>query len=241
MNEETTMLDIEIAGIGRVVKNDRANDAAVWASAREVLHGRRYGEAIVTAEWPSKIGDTVRLPLRITTNEIDGRTVAELFVHDVFLLFNLAAPGSFGGTIAIQGAGELTLDARVFEYAWARAESRVGALPLRDVVRWYDELNLGSDLATTPVAKALFHLLHLARCAEDELLSVMRLSQAAAALGIRHEEAFELLRGDIPVAHPAADNDELSLQWIDAADLAASAVVGAIQEQVRIRAPRASA
>lgn len=238
MNDETTMLDVEIAGIGRVVENRNANDAAVWASAGEVLRERRYGDVLVTAEWPAAIGDTVRLPLRIGTNEIDAREVAELFVHDAFLLFNLAAPGSFGGTIAIQGAGEFTLDARVFEYAWAKSDSRVGALPLHDVASWYDELNLGSDVATTPVAKALFHLLHLARSPEDELLSVMRLAQAAAALGIRQEETFELLRGDIPVAHPAAENDELSLQWIDAADLAASAVVGAIQEQVRIRALR---
>lgn len=239
MNDETTMLDVEIAGIGRVVENRNANDAAVWADARTVLRERRYDGVLVTAEWPvMEVGDTVRLPLRIARNEIDARTIAELFVHDAFLMFNLAAPGSFGGTIAIQGAGELTLDARVFEYAWAKSDSPVGALKLEDVARWYDELNLGNDVATTPVAKALFHLLHLARSPEDELLSVMRLSQAAAALGIRQEETFALLRGDIPVAHPAAENDELSLQWIDAADLAASAVVGAIQEQVRIRAPR---
>lgn len=236
MNDQTTMLDVEIAGIGRVVENRDANDAAVWASAREVLRARRYGDVLLTAEWPEEIGDTVRLPLRIGTNEIDARSTAELFIHDAFLLFNLSAPGSFGGTIAIQGAGEFTLDARVFEYAWATDDSGAGALPLAGVTSWYDGLNLGSGIATTPVAKALFHLLHLARSPEDELLSVMRLSQAAAALGIRHEETVELLRGEIPVAHPAAENDELSLQWIDAADRAASAVVGAIQEQVRIRA-----
>ena len=238
MNDETTMLDVEIAGIGRLVENRNANDAEVWASAREVLRERRYDDVTVTAEWPEEVGDTVRLPLRISTNGIDARAIAELFVHDVFLLFNLAAPGSFGGTIAIQGAGEFTLDARVFEYAWAKPESGVGALPLEDVASWYDSLDLGEDVAETPVAKALFHLLHLARSPEDELLSVMRLAQAAAALGISQQAAFELLRGDIPVAHPAAENDELSLQWIDAADLAASAVVEALQEQVRIRAPQ---
>jgi len=231
-----SLLDVEIGGIGRAVGSHGAvaedADREVWAAARKVLRERRYGHAVVTAEWPEVVRDTIRIPLTITADEREAITIAELFVHDVFLILNLAAPGSFSGTIAIQGAGEFHLDARVFEYAWATSPTTVGVLPLAEVGEWYDR-------AAARFEKALFHLLHLARAAEDELLSVIRLSEAAKALDIRGLSVFRLRDGEIPAIHPVAENDDVSLQWIDAADLAASAVVGALQEQVRIRPLRA--
>jgi hypothetical protein len=242
MNEY--LLDAEISGIGRVVGDlgTRADDAdaRVWAEAAEVLRERAYEGARVIAEWPPRAGDSdsIRLPLTIAgvANRGDAESIAELFLYDVFLLFNLAAPGSFGGTVSLSTRNEITLNAWLFEYAWVAAqrsgESRIEALPLRDVVGWYD----GED----PAAKeALLHLLHLARGPEDEVLSIVRLAQAAQRLGVGDRKLFELrdriARGQVPVSHPLDADEETSLEWIDAADRAASAVVGAIQGRVRSR------
>lgn len=216
-----TLLDVEIR-IGEPELLDRE----VWSRATTVLRERMCAGVRVAVEWPERIdGETVRLPLRIAADARDAVSIAERFVHDLYLLFNLASPGSFGGTIGIQGAGEFLLDARVFVYA----RQRTGTVRLEDVVRWYD---------LEGQHRALFHLLHLAGAPEDELLSVVRLADAAKSLGIEGLKVFALLAGELPVAHPLDENDELSLEWIDAADEAASAVVGALQEQVRIRAPQ---
>src|SRR4051812_22768570 len=106
MNE--VLLDAEIAGIGRAVelgaKAEEA-DREVWRSAAEVLGRRAYRGAEVTADWAAvREGTTIRLPLQIVGD--DPLWYAELYLHDVFLMFNLAAPGSFGGTISLTGAGD---------------------------------------------------------------------------------------------------------------------------------------
>src|SRR5262245_57248805 len=114
-------LDADISGIGRVVELGRAAEDAdrkVWESVAEVLGERTYRDARVVAEWSQAIGQgAMRLALRIEAD--DPACYAELFFHDVFLMLNLAAPGSFGGTISLVGAHDFTLDARLFEYAWA--------------------------------------------------------------------------------------------------------------------------
>lgn len=249
-----TLLDVEIR-IGEPELIDRE----VWSRATTLLRERTCAGVRVAVDWPERVdGETVRLPLRIAADARDAVSIAERFVHDAFLLFNLASPGSFGGTIGIQGAGEFLLDARVFVYA----RQDTGTVRLEDVVRWYDAAYGGRparnpagvspggnpvgpghdaprDAGGTPaVRNALFHLLHLAGAPEDELLSVVRLADAAKSLGIGGLKVFELLAGELPAGHPLDENDELSLEWIDAADEAASAVVGALQEQVRIRAPQ---
>lgn len=226
MNEY--LLDAEIGGIGRVVEVGREveqADRAVWREAAEVLRERAYGRARIRAEWPERgERDTLRVPLRM-----QGEDVAELFFHDAFLLFNLAVPGSFGGTIGLKDGYEFTLDARLFEYAWATAPSLIGTRPLREVLAWYDQADEAS-------LKALMHLLHLSRNPEDEVLSIVRLAQAAAALGVGEPILFDLrdalVNDHAPVAHPLDDDERESLARLDIADRTAAAVVAAIQRRV---------
>lgn len=242
MNEY--LLDAEIGGIGRVVGDlgAAADDAdrRVWREAAVVLRERTYEGVRVTAEWPERgEGESIRLPLTIAgvDNRNDAESIAELFLYDVFLLLNVAAPGSFGGTISLSTRNEVTLNAWLFEYAWVAArrsgEARIEPLPLRDVVAWYD----GEDAAAK---EALLHLLHLARGPEDEVLSIVRLAQAAQRLGAGESRLFELrdriARGEVPVSHPLTEDEETSLEWIDAADRAAGAVVSAIQDRIRAAA-----
>lgn len=234
------LLDAEIAGIGRAVELGAMAEEAdreVWGSAGEVV-GRRGG---VTADWGAvRRAETIRLPLRIVAD--DPAWYAELYLHDVFLMFNLASPGSFGGTVSLAGAGDFTLDQRLFEYAWSIAARgrgpRIESLPLARVAAWYDGQRLDpSRAANTPIARALFHLLHLARSAEDEVLSVVRLAQAAEALGLSDAMLFAMrdavVRADAPVSHPALEDDERSLQRIEVADNAAAAVTAALQALIR--------
>lgn len=187
-----------------------------------VLRERSYGATRVTWTTPFEV-------------EVDGdESLAARFFHDVFLIRNLAEPGSFGGTIAIlPGGEEVTLSPRVFEYG------RGAVLPLEDVVKWYDSLRIGAeDVATEGVVKALFLLLHLARRDEDETVAVVRLAQALEALEAALPEEVREMRdaivhGSAPVVHPLADEDEVTLRVLDAADAAAAAVVQELQRRIR--------
>jgi hypothetical protein len=234
------LLDAEIAGIGRAVELGAAAEEAdrlVWESAAEVLGERVYRDARVTVDWTAvRRSETARLPLRVVAD--DPLWYAELFLHDVFLMFNLAAPGSFGGAVAIVGGAQFTLDQRLFEYAWAMGERRIEFIPLPRVAAWYDALRIEpARAASTPATRALFHLLHLARNPEDDVLSIIRLAHAAEALGTGDQMLFELrnavLRADAPVLHPAVDDDERTLQRVDIADAAAAAVIAALQKLIK--------
>lgn len=194
----------------------------------------------------------------------DVVSFVELFFHDAFLLLNLAVPGSFGGVIVTLADGwhhasEVALSARLFEYAWATASRNgrpsIEPLPLADVVRWYDALETGTQqLATASVNKALFVLLHLAQAEENESMSILRLGQALEALfgGVSSQAPNEALprffelrdaivHGTAPVLHPMADDalddriDDASIELVNAADLASSVIVGAIQDRIRNR------
>ncbi|HKR66959.1 MAG TPA: hypothetical protein VJZ00_24745 [Thermoanaerobaculia bacterium] len=215
------------------------------AAPHEVVRERVYGNVQVTATWPDVL-TTRELRVAIEVNgDVDRRDApayVELFFHDVFLLLNLASPGSFAGTISITGGEfrvrELTFDARCFASA--------PSLPLANVVARYDSLRLGTrQIAGTPETIALFELLHLARTAEDEETSIVRLSRAAEALLGRPESLrrlFELrdeiARGRTVVFHPMQDDaldprvEDATRKWIEVADAAAAAVVGALRARV---------
>lgn len=216
----------------------------------DVVPERGYGSVRVTAEWPADLATTelrVALAVRGDLVERDAPAYVELFFHDVYLLLNLASPGSFGGTIAITDGElrtrELTLDARVFACA-----APLATLPLADVVRWYDGLQLGTQqLATDGVAKALVQLLHLARGPEREEESILRLATAADALvgqSPAPRRLFELrddiAYGRIPIIHPMHDDgldprvEDATLEWIEVADAAAQVVIGALQQRVKV-------
>jgi hypothetical protein len=263
----TYHFDADISGMGRGIVIDGAAgaDAEAWRSAPRVLRERAYrtneGLVRVRAAWPELVDvPSLRVPLEVVDESghlapHDLPAYVELFFHDVYLIFNLAAPGSFGGAIAISGGeyrtSEIVLDPRVFAYAWATAARNgrpsIAALPLADVARWYDTLRLGTQqLATSGVAKALFHLLHLARSAESEPMSILRLAHAVEVLSDAPNDLQRLFdlrdafaRGTAAIIHPMHDDAldarvaEASLAWIDAADHAASIVVSALQGEVR--------
>lgn len=217
----------------------------------DVVRERVYGGVRVRAEWPAKLAaPEVRVGLQVR-GDLDARDApayVELFFHDLFLLLNLASPGSFGGTISITGGSfrvrELSFDPRVFAYAAPAA-----SLPLADVVRWYDGLNLGTQqIATNGVATALMQLLHLARGAECEEDSILRLAIAADAVVEKTSVPRRLfeLRDDIalgraPVFHPMHDDaldprvEDATREWIEVADATAGLVIGALQQRVLSR------
>ena len=213
------------------------------AALRERVYRTAAGMVRVGVQWP-KVTDAPSL--RIGVSVLDAReggdprdvpAFVELFFHDAFLILNLASPGSFGGVIATAGGEyrvrEFSLDSHVFDVA----EERV---PLADVVRWYDELKMDvRQVAETPVQKALFHLLHLARTPQSDWLTVLHLAHAADALNVRSEELYELLEticgGAAPVLHPMhydaldARVEEGELEIADAIDVAAKSIVKALQ------------
>jgi hypothetical protein len=211
----------------------------------DVVRERVYGAVRVTAEWPETLATPVIRVAVEVSGDVDRRDApayAELFFHDVFLLLNLAAPGSFGGTISISG-GELRVRAlafspRVFDHA-------SGRVPLDRVMAWYDALHLGTrQVATGGPAVALFELLHLARAEEDEEVAVLRLARAAEALVEMEALArlFELrddiARGRTPVFHPLHDDAldptvlDATREWIEVADQAAGLIIDSLQTAI---------
>jgi hypothetical protein len=215
----------------------------------EVVRERVYGGVRVSAEWPEDL-TTPELRVALTVQgDVDVRNApahVELFFHDLFLMLNLAAPGSFGGTISISGGElrvrEIELSPRVFEYA-----APLERVPLPQVVAWYDGLGLGTQqVARNGVGTALFELLHLARGEEEEERSILRLARAAEGLlgpAKSPRRLFELrdeiLRGRTPVFHPMFDDgldprvEDATREWVDVADAAATLVIGALQERAR--------
>lgn len=260
----TTTIHVQLSGLPRTTANlesiTTAADVDVWRSAAELLRERTYatddGAVRVRIDWDAPFEVQVD-DERENADAGDASSFVSLFFHDAFLLLNLAVPGSFGGVLAMLSDGthrssEVTLSARMFEYAWATAERNGGPviepLPLREVMAWYDALQIGTQqIATDGVVKALFALLHLARGEEDESMSMFRLGQALEALSIEPSSSLAsffalrnaLVDGTAPVLHPLADDgldprvDDQSLELVNASDLAASVIVGALQARIR--------
>jgi hypothetical protein len=224
-----------------------AADVAVRASAAELLRERRYGALRVTAEWV----DDIAIRLRVDGAELESqaRSIADFYAHELFLLLNLAVPGSLG-VVTPQ------LDAYAFEVAWVAAMRNgwpaIEPLPLERVLAWYEGLKLGtSQRATAPAPRALFALLHLATLDPSEPAALLHLGHALAALEVDDPRlaSFFAAReaavgGGASIIHPMHDESldpalgDVDADAIAAADLAASVVVAAVQE--RIRAPRAA-
>jgi len=243
--------DAEITRNGRMAADRgalaRTVDREAWDSAAEALRERIYqtdaGAVRVRAEWPPHDEEpSARLRIEVTDERERGEArdlpaFVELFFHEVFLLFNIAAPGSFSGVVAVSGGEyrvrEIALHAPVFETAWVEAARNGGpaTLPLAAVVAWYDSLGIGTQqVARAGVARTLFHLLHLARGAEDEVMTIVRLAGAPAL-----REA--VMGATAPVVHPmhdeALDPKVEAIDWTEAADHAASSVVADLQARVK--------
>jgi hypothetical protein len=207
MTEMTTMnqfdFNVRITGLGRTVVNlagvAEGADRALWQSAAQVLQERSYpseGESVrVRMDWQPLVDledDAASLTLQVSGGLDVHHAVsfAELFLHDVFLLLNVAVPGSFGGLITIdddEHVHELSLEAYLFEFAWVMAAGNhwppIEPIPLAEVVAWYDGLQLGTQqVANTNTATALFHLLHLGRGLDSEPMAILRVAHALDAL-----------------------------------------------------------
>lgn len=247
--------DAEITRAERVSADlDSAADAAVRNSAADVLRERVYrtegGVVRVRAEWSAVNHEqpALRVPLEVLDerkrrDERDLAAFVELFFHDVFLLMNIAAPGSFGGTIAPSGGRfrirEISLDPRVFDYA--RAAGAKATVPLANVVAWYDGLGIGmAQIAESSAAKVMFHLLHIAR-GESESMTVVRLAECAALLNAPVPRIAALreaiVSGTAPLVHPMHDDgldprlDDEAYDRTEAIDGAAVAIVTALQQR----------
>ncbi|HEX2833219.1 MAG TPA: hypothetical protein VHW00_09400 [Thermoanaerobaculia bacterium] len=213
----------------------------------DVVSQRVYGRVRVSAQWPNPLAlpvTRVALEVRGDVGPRDAAPYVELFFHDVFLLLNLASPGSFGGTISITGDAlrvrELDFDARLFTYA-----APLETLPVTSVIAWYDTLKLGvQQVATSGVAIALVQLLQLARGPEREEDSIIRLAIAAESLGVNvSARLFELrdhiARGRGPIIHPMHDDaldprvEDATREWLEVADAAAHVVIRALQQRVK--------
>jgi hypothetical protein len=259
----TTNVHVQVTEFGRIAADLDAitsvADEALWRDAAAVLRERIYvvdgGTVRVRIDWSPLAeqdgAETLHLDCEVLDERArptrpDAASFVELFLHDAFLVLNLAVPGSMSGSfVTLSGdefrSSEVTLSARVFEYG-ART---IDVLPLRDVLRWYDALELGaSQIAIGGVAKALFHLLHLARHDEDEATSIVRLGHALAGLDVEFDESFaEVYRtqtnGAAPLFHPMANDaldprvDELSFEWTEVADRAGSTLVKVLQARIR--------
>lgn len=213
----------------------------------DVVRERVYGSVRVSAEWPDELAaPEIRLAVEVLgdVDAKDAPAFVELFFHDLYLLLNLASPGSFAGTIAISGDALRVRELTFRAYPFALSSDIV---PLPAVIAWYDALRIGTrQRANDAVTVALFELLHLARIAEDEEVSIIRLARAAEALIGRtpalqrlFEIRDEIVHGLAPVHHPMHDDGldasvhDATEEWIEVADAAAAEIVAALQSGVR--------
>jgi hypothetical protein len=215
----------------------------------DVVRERVYGAVRVVAGWPEDLTTpAIRVVVEVQ-GDVDPRDApayVELFFHDAFLLLNLASPGSFGGMVSIMGGElrvrELVFDPRVFECASAIS------LPIGKVSAWYEHQQFGTrQVASDAVMVALFQLLRLGRRDErdDEEESILRLASAAEALLGRPDSLQRLFAlresiafGRAALFHPMHDDaldpsvEDATREWTEIADLAATAVIGALQARI---------
>lgn len=213
-----------------------ANSAeGLWREATVSLRERVYGDVRVTADWEPLISeeDVVRIDVSVIDDggHLAPRDVAsfvELFFHDAFLLFNIASPASFSGAITVSG-GEYRVNDLAFD-ASPFAAGLDTTVPLAEVVAWYRGRT--EQIASTPMQKVFFHLLHIGCGAPDEWTLRARLDACLKTMGIG-----ELDVAGAPVIHPMHDEalDGRLDDDVEAIDQAMVRVLTAVQEAVRIR------
>jgi hypothetical protein len=209
-----------------------SKNAELWNAATASLRERTYGLVRVQADWHplGSEDDIVRIDVRVIGEDRHPRDIpafVELFFHDAFLIFNIAAPGSFGGAITITG-GEYRVNGLSFDVSPFAGASLTTTVPLPEVVAWYPG---GTDqVASTPMQNVLFHLLHIARTPSDEWTLHVRLNDCLKSLALPGLDI-----ASAPVIHPMhdesldgrVDDDAMSIL-----DDAMARVLTAIQEAV---------
>lgn len=223
------------AEIARQVR--AANSAELWIAAMTSLRERTYhtagGTVRVQVDWQPLASeeDIVRIELRVIGDHRYARDIpafVELFFHDIFLIFNIAVPGSFGGEITITG-GEYRVNDLSFDVApFAAATTTV---PLPQVVAWYRG---GTEqVASTPMQKVLFHLLHIARGPTDEWTLRLRLDDCLQSLGLPRLDIASM-----PIIHPMHDeslDDRIDDDEMEIIDKSMARVLTAIQTAARAK------
>lgn len=128
-----------------------------------------------------------------------GWTELQTLLIDLFLVANLASPGSFNLYRSYirdttknpakdpLAQTDLDLSEHVFETAWHEARTfewlKVGFIPFGTVAAWCKRLELnGKSAATTDVERALFSLLHLGRASFIDPSAVLWLASALESL-----------------------------------------------------------
>lgn len=219
----------EVARQVRASKN-----AELWIAATTSLRERAYGSVRVQADWQplTSEDDIVRIEVRVIGDDRHPRDIpafVELFFHDAFLLFNIAVPGSFGGAITITGgeyrANDLSFDASPFAGA-----AMTTTVPLAEVVAWYRG---GTEqVASTPMQRVLFHLLHIARNPSDDWTLRLRLDDCLKSLGLPRLDVASM-----PVIHPMHDEtlDERVDDDVETIDKAMARVLTAVQDAIRAK------
>jgi hypothetical protein len=199
------------------------------------LPERSYGGIRVRAGWAplDSDDDIVRIDVNVIDDEgrLSAREVpayVELFFHDVFLIVNIAVPGSLGGVITVTGGdyrvNDLSFDASPF------ACGITSSIPLEEVASWYPS---GTEqVASTPMQTVLLHLLQIGRGGHDEWMLRARLDACHRALGI--DEPIE----EVAVVHPMRDeslNSRLDDRATEVVDRAMVRVLTAIRNAARAR------
>jgi hypothetical protein len=230
---ETTTMNEHIFS-AEVARQTRVPNAGeFFRDVAAALRDRAYGNILVQADWTPLASDDDIVRIDVAVIDVEGRLAArdvppyvELFFHDAFLLFNIAFPGSFGGAITVTG-GEF----RVNDLSFDAAPFACGApaMPLSEVVAWYPAET--SQIASTPMQTALFHLLHLGGGGHDEWMQRARLNECLNALGMD-----DAMLPEVAVMHPMHDEsldgrvDDSASEIIDEAMVR---VLTAIQQAAR--------
>jgi hypothetical protein len=236
-----TRFTAEVARHAPVTNSDANVVAALWRSAVTAVQERVYttpgGIVRVRADWTPLASeqDVARIDVEVIDDAghlapRDIPSFVELFFHEVFLLFNIALPGSFGGAITVTGGeyrvNDLSFDASAFAYAAVTT-----TVPLPEVVAWYRG---GTEqIADTPMQKVLFHLLHIARGGSDEWMLRVRLTECLETLGMPDPS---LSVAGAAVIHPMHDevlDERVDDDATELVDSAMARVLTAIQDAVR--------
>jgi hypothetical protein len=215
-------------------------DRELWSSATTSLQERVYatpgGIVRVRAGWEplASEDEVVRVDVRVIDEAghlapRDVPSFVELFFHDAFLLFNIAVPGSFSAAVTVSGGefrvNELTFDGSPFA-------AGVGTtVPLCDVVAWYPGRT--EQIATTPMQKVLFHLLHIGCSEADEWMLRVRLDACLKALGIGEPSLAVAGAAIVHPMHDEALDERLDDSATEEIDEAMVRVLTAIQQAVR--------
>jgi hypothetical protein len=125
----------------------------------------------------------------------------EKYIYDIFLIANLALPGSceflnvrFPNERGISsdryGLSSYNFEEALYDHFYNRSTS-IQLLPLELVAHWYESLGLGiRQKAESPIEKAIFSLLHICKSEIDETSIIWIFHSLEAIYGTRVGEGF---------------------------------------------------